>query len=66
MSITHNFTHLSSLIRLIYIAIGEIFVKEQDCSWCNSVILGFKPGATIPDPARPHVADRGTALRYGG
>ena len=28
--------------------------------------LGFEPGATIPDPARPQVADRGTALRYGG
>ena len=29
-------------------------------------LLGFEPGATIPDPARPQVADRGTALRYGG
>ena len=30
------------------------------------LVHGIVHGATTPDPARPQVADRGTALRYGG
>ena len=33
---------------------------------CFCLVLGIEPGTTTPDPARPQVADRGTAPRYGG
>ena len=54
MYLKYNIVLYYSIIVLYYIA-GY---------WLGT--LGFEPGATIPDPARPQVADRGTAFRYGG
>ena len=45
---------------------AEERTKENNTYNSLKTGLGFEPGETIPDPARPQVADRGTALRYGG
>ena len=60
-------THMMYMPYMIYMTyIHKINYLGYITNITFSMILGFEPGATIPNPARPQVADRGTASRYGG
>ena len=54
-----------TVINQCYSLLSRIAITRRFAS-PMALLLGFGPEATTLDPARPQVADRGTAPRYGG